>query len=58
MTDSTRPDKIEQNLRNMTEGRSSQELVFDPRTGQLRVTSQPHPDDIVATDAAATGYFR
>ena len=57
MADCTGTATIDATLRDMVRGRSTQELVFDPRTGQLVVTGQPDPDDVVATDAAAGGYF-
>jgi len=57
MAECTGTATIDVALRDITQGRSTQELVFDPRTGQLIVTSQPHPDDVVATDTAAGGYF-
>jgi len=44
-------------LRDITQGRSAQELVFDPRTGMLIATSEPAPDAVIATDTAAGGYF-
>jgi hypothetical protein len=52
------PNKIANELSKITEGRpSSEELVFDPRSGQLVVTSQPSPDQVIATDTAENGYF-
>lgn len=57
MPECTGASTVDVALRDITQGRSTQELVFDPRTGQLVVTSQPHPDDVIATDAAAGGYF-
>jgi hypothetical protein len=53
-----RPAKIQQELSDITAGRpTSQELVFDPRSGQLTVTNQPSPDQVIATDTAESGYF-
>lgn len=52
------PNKIADELTKITDGQpSSQELVFDPRSGQLVVTNQPSPDQVIATDAAENGYF-
>lgn len=57
MSECTGANNVDRALRDITRGRSTQELVFDPRSGELVVTSQPHPDDVIATDAAAGGYF-
>lgn len=58
MEASRQPAKIEETLTNIAQGRpTTQELVFDPRTGQLSVTSDPGPDEVVATNTAADGYF-
>ncbi|MEU1883995.1 hypothetical protein [Micromonospora sp. WMMD987] len=57
MDESRQPAKIQETLTNITQGRPSQDLVFDPRTGQLSVSSNPSPDDVVATNTAADGYF-
>ncbi len=37
---------------------TTQELVFDPSTGQLVVTNQPSPDAVLATPTAEDGFFR
>ncbi len=34
-----------------------EELVFDPKTGQLVLTPEPSPDAVVATDIANVGFF-
>jgi hypothetical protein len=57
MPECTGATNVDGALRDLARGRSTQELIFDPRSGQLVVTSQPHPDDVIATDAAAGGYF-
>lgn len=52
------PNKIANELSKITDGRpTTEELVFDPRSGQLVVTNQPSPDQVIATDTAENGYF-
>jgi hypothetical protein len=57
MAEGTGTATIDDTLRDIARGRCGQELVFDPRTGRLIVTDEPRPEHVVATDAAAGGYF-
>jgi hypothetical protein len=58
MHSETSPARVEQELADTAHGSPAQELVFNPCTGELSVTSVPDPDAIVATDPARDGYFR
>ena len=59
MVESRRPNEVERVLeeRAGSDPARTQELVFDPTTGQLVVSNNPSPDAVVASQATDDGYF-